>query len=183
MSDDNTAALCASVHCNLFATCLYIGYSCILTSVLMQTFSETHANVLPWMCTKIITWLIVGFPIDRSSWTRKRRYWLSETQALGWPKRTSSRILGQLPSQEHLVSLISSSLWTAVCENSIVLWKFSLNVVQRLLIEPANFYCNLLLCVISSKEVSPARPWCHLNLIWVLLSAVSISKPNLLSTK
>jgi hypothetical protein len=75
--DDTTAALCASVPCNLFATCLYIGYSCILASVLMQTFPETHANVLPLhknQYTKIITWLMVGFLIDRSSWTRKRRY-------------------------------------------------------------------------------------------------------------
>jgi hypothetical protein len=45
--DDTTAALCASVPCNLFATCLYIGYSCILASVSMQTFPETHVNVLP----------------------------------------------------------------------------------------------------------------------------------------
>jgi hypothetical protein len=43
--DDTTAALCASVPCNLFATCLYIGYNCILASVLMQTFPETHSNV------------------------------------------------------------------------------------------------------------------------------------------
>jgi heat shock protein beta len=45
--DDTTAALCASVPCNLFATCLYIGYSCILASASMQTFPETHVNVLP----------------------------------------------------------------------------------------------------------------------------------------
>ncbi len=45
--DDTAAALCPSVPCNLFATCLYIGYSCILASALMQTFRETHANVSP----------------------------------------------------------------------------------------------------------------------------------------
>jgi hypothetical protein len=45
--DDTTAALCASVPYNLFASCLYIGYSCTLASVLMQTFPETHASVFP----------------------------------------------------------------------------------------------------------------------------------------
>jgi len=79
----------------------------------------------------------------------------------------------------YFIQSVNCCLWKRNCTVKV----FSLNVVQKLLIEPANFYCNLLLCVISSKEVSPARPCCHLNLIWVLLSAVSISKPNLLSTK
>jgi hypothetical protein len=114
------------------------------------------------MYTKIITWLMVGFPIDRSSWTRKRRYWLSETQALVWPKRTSSRILAQLPSQEHLVSLHPVSELLSVktqlyCESfQSQCGSKALNWTYKLLLQPS-IVCDQLQRSISSQALMPSE--------------------------